>query len=232
MDNVFIPKIVHQIWWSFNNVSDDELPSIQKQWRQRCIDLNPDWVFKLWAEEDCRDLVESHYPNLTALYDNYDVKIKQIDMVRYLMLNLYGGLYLDMDMLCLRPFGKLLNNSTDFVVANQERPDAAYSLYPNAFMASPPQHKIFTEIFSSLPRSANASVVYATGPNFLTRILRETKFPWRALPLSVVFGHEWNDPHMCNSTTDCLARFPEAVTVSLWTHSWKSGTGRTLSNWV
>lgn len=96
-----------------------------------------------------------HYPHLLSVYNNYDRKIKKIDMVRYLMLDHYGGVYLDMDMTCLRPFRTLSDNSKDFTVATQ-----GIEEYANAFMASPPHHPLSSEVITALPEAARMPDVW------------------------------------------------------------------------
>jgi mannosyltransferase OCH1-like enzyme len=178
---VFIPKIVHQTY------KTRDLPSNYREWRQSCIDLNPDWEFKIWTDDDNQNLVQMHYPHLLSIYNNYDRKIKKIDMVRYLMLDHYGGVYLDMDMTCLRPFGTLFDNSKDSTVATQGMEE-----YANAFMASPPHHPLLSEVITALPEAARMpDVLDATDPGFLThRILRKTETSWRSLAQSTIYGNQ------------------------------------------
>jgi mannosyltransferase OCH1-like enzyme len=99
-----IPKIIHQTYKS------NDLPHHFKVWREECIRLNPEWEFKLWTDEDNLQLVEEHYPHMLELYNSYDWYIKRVDMARYLILHKFGGLYMDFDMTCLKPF----NNTFDF----------------------------------------------------------------------------------------------------------------------
>ena len=76
-----IPKIVHQEWKSTT------LPQTFKIWRDECIRINPDYEFKVWTDDDNLQLVTEHYPQLLDLYNGYDVKIKRIDMIRFLYLH-------------------------------------------------------------------------------------------------------------------------------------------------
>lgn len=132
-------------------------------------------------------------------------------------------------MVCLRPFDLgLLDNSTGkFVVANQYCKDGGRNpIYPNAFMASPRQHSLLDIILETLPVHKDKAVLFATGPNFLTSILTNTSNAgkWKALAFEEVFAQEWDSRRMCNSIGNCRAQFPQATTVSLWTHSWKKGS--------
>ena len=98
-----IPRIVHQTYKS------TDLPPNFKSWRDECITQNPGWEFKIWTDDDNLHLVEEHYPQLLDLYLGYDIKIKRIDMVRFLYLHKFGGVYMDMDMTCLKLFGSVLD---------------------------------------------------------------------------------------------------------------------------
>ena len=50
------PKIIHHTW------KTAKLPAKQQTWRDKCIDLNPDWEFKLWTDADNAALVQTLYP--------------------------------------------------------------------------------------------------------------------------------------------------------------------------
>ena len=76
------------------------------RWREECKMLNPCWEFRLWTDGDNLDLVKMSFPELLPTYEGYDVNIKRIDAARYMMLYKYGGVYMDMDLACLRGFNE------------------------------------------------------------------------------------------------------------------------------
>ena len=65
--------------------------------------LPRNWSMWLWTDEDNRELIARDFPSFLPLYDGYDVKIKRIDAVRYFYLYKYGGVYMDLDVMCLHP---------------------------------------------------------------------------------------------------------------------------------
>ena len=91
-----IPKIIHQTWKS------RDLPDNFKKWSKIIKDLHPDWEYKLWTDEDNRNFIKNHYSWFLKTYDNYDVHIKRVDAVRYFYLYHYGGVYIDLDFICLK----------------------------------------------------------------------------------------------------------------------------------
>ena len=51
--------------------------------------MHPSWEYKLWTDEDNRNLIKDHYPWFLKTYDEYDVNIKRVDAVRYFYLYHY-----------------------------------------------------------------------------------------------------------------------------------------------
>ena len=213
MSHIAIPKIIHQTYKSRT------LPTDYKLWREQCMTLNPTWTFKLWTDSDNREFVANVYPELLSLYDNYNANIKRIDMVRYLYLDTIGGMYMDLDFTCLKPFDESFDSIHEFTVAPQYK--ASYSEFANAWMASPPNSPVVKQIIQKLPDTKLLDVLSATGPVFLTTILKnENHDNWNELRFEEIYCQVWNDHNMCTSYENCRTKCPSAFTVSLWTHSW------------
>ncbi len=88
-----IPKKIHQIWLGNKKPPKNCLPWM-KSWQK----FNPDWEYILWDEESIKNLD----------IKDFNVYIKTInpgyrsDILRYIILNKYGGLYVDTDFECLK----------------------------------------------------------------------------------------------------------------------------------
>ena len=215
-----VPKIVHQTY------STTDLPPLFETWRQECMAMNPEWTFRLWTDADNDRFVQEYYPEQWELYNGYDVTIKRIDMVRYLYLHHYGGIYIDLDIACLRPWPSVMTDTTLFWVA-QNGPDADpyQGGWSNQFMMAPPNRTLLQTIIHTLPHHAHKNVLYATGPGFLSQFLRTAPTTeWNAFRQDQVYGHGYADRNMCTSAERCRQQFPNAMTVSLFTHSWKSAS--------
>lgn len=93
------------------------------------------------------------------------------------MLYQYGGLYVDLDMECLRPIDAALNQS-DCIISQEPLEHAEFlapvgtPLVSNALMACRPGHPFFAHVLASLPSYTGwmswNSVLWATGPYMLT----------------------------------------------------------------
>lgn len=101
-----IPRILHQTWKSRT------IGATKVKYVRSWIDLNPDWHYKLWTDKDNRLLVASRFPQYLDLYDSYPQDIMRADIIRYLILYEFGGVYADTDFEALRPLDDLLNETS------------------------------------------------------------------------------------------------------------------------
>ncbi|KAL0949438.1 hypothetical protein HGRIS_009496 [Hohenbuehelia grisea] len=97
-----IPRILHQTW------KTDTLPAKWKDISQACRDMMPDYEYKLWTDENSRRFIQEQYPWFLETFDGYPYNIQRADAIRYFVLHHYGGVYLDLDIGCLRPLDPLL----------------------------------------------------------------------------------------------------------------------------
>lgn len=80
-----MPKLLHQSW------STTILPSKFEQWSLSCRDMNPDFEWVLWTDEDNRRLVEKYAPEFLVKYDGLKSEIYRADAVRNLYMFVFGG---------------------------------------------------------------------------------------------------------------------------------------------
>jgi mannosyltransferase OCH1-like enzyme len=219
-----IPRIIHQTW------KTKTLPSNFERWSKSCQDLVPHFKYKLWTDEDNRNLIKDHYPWFLQTYDGYDMHIKRVDAARYFILHRYGGLYLDLDFMCLRKFEHLLKDG-HAVFGYQLRKTNNEGSIANAWMASPPNHPLFHVLIHSLRNHQKKHVLAATGPNYLTSVIREyiekKHNPCVIIhEMPLIYSHEWDEKspeiERCKeSVTYCRKFFPSSLFSTVWTHTWK-----------
>ncbi|MGA2028049.1 MAG: glycosyltransferase [Syntrophobacteraceae bacterium] len=91
-----IPRIIHQLW---------KTSKIPYRWRD-CTESwkahHPNWEHRLWTDEDAEHFVKVHYPGLRGVLDSFPYAIQRVDIMRYLILSVHGGVYVDLDMECLQ----------------------------------------------------------------------------------------------------------------------------------
>ena len=93
-----IPKNLHMVWLG------GDLPArynrLIESWKRH----HPDWNFKIWGDKDA----ESFGMINKVAYDTVPNKGVKSDIFRYEILYRHGGLYVDTDFECIKPFDDLL----------------------------------------------------------------------------------------------------------------------------
>jgi mannosyltransferase OCH1-like enzyme len=96
-----IPKIIHQTYKS------NELPPVYRQCQETVLKLHPDFEYRFYTDEDMDRIVREEAPEYYKAFVALPRMIMKIDMFRYFLMYLYGGLYVDMDYMMVRPFDLL-----------------------------------------------------------------------------------------------------------------------------
>jgi inositol phosphorylceramide mannosyltransferase catalytic subunit len=173
-----IPRVIHQTW------RGADLPApfarLAETWRRH----HPQWQWRLWTDTDNRAFVGAHFPAMLGLYDSYPHPIQRVDIVRYLILYVHGGLFIDLDFEALRPLDPHL--TSDCVFGAEPAENCAVhgmdEIISNAFMAVRPGHPLLQTVITTLPEAShtarargldrNRAILETTGPFHLTRCLR------------------------------------------------------------
>ena len=163
-----IPKKIHQIW--LGGVIPDRYSKLSESWKK----YHPTWEYKLWGDAD----VDSFGLKNKALFYKARNMGQRSDIFRYEILNRHGGIYVDTDFECLKPFDDLLY--LDFFTGISY--DTKMVLYIG-LIATIPGHPIMQSCIDSMGvydgHVANA-IMNITGPYYFTRcffnsVNKETK---------------------------------------------------------
>lgn len=94
-----VPRIIHQV-----RLGGLAMRPAWKEARSSCLALNPPeagWEFRLWEDAEGDAFVQTEYPHLFELYRGYDQEIMRSNVLRYLVLHKYGGVYSEPGLPCL-----------------------------------------------------------------------------------------------------------------------------------
>jgi len=192
---VYIPKIIHQTYKSVEQLPD-HWKNTPDSWREK----NKDWKYIFWSDTDCRKLVEKEFPSFLPIFDSYEYPIQRADAIRPILLYVYGGVYVDMDIMCKKAIDDLFYN--DFEVYLLESPN--FSTITNSFMASKKGARFWIHVLeqmiqniqepSSLWMSKHLFVMNTTGPSLLQNAYDtcQNKKDITFLPQSLLFPEECN----------------------------------------
>jgi len=138
-----------------------------------CHQLHPKWTHITWTDEAGAAFLRQYYPALWTHYTNYPRTVQKANILRYAVLEHYGGVYLDMDITCLRPLDSL-----------RRLPFLAPAAFPagvsNGFMVSRAQHPLLKQALDGVITShlrwglPYVEIMLTTGCMFLSN--QRTKF--------------------------------------------------------
>lgn len=187
-----VPYIIHQTAPSDKNKWHDQWFKCQDTWKTHWNNAE----YKMWSDDDLRNLVATHYSWFLPTYDSYDQTIKRVDMARYFILHKYGGIYADMDMECLRNFYTDLPHNNPSVVGS---PYTHNEQTQNSLMSSPPGNPFWMHVVKTAQsRTHLPNVLDATGP----RMLDEALTTWKLDSSIHILPHDKFNPRF-----DDLERF-------------------------
>ena len=153
-----IPKKIHQIWLG------GELPEEYKRLTDSWLKYNPDWEYKLWTDSDIDELELINKKTFNSI-KNLGMKS---DLLRFEILNKFGGMYADVDFECLKPLDDLHNLSFYSGIVYGENVEINVGL-----LGSIANHPILIDYLNSINYNGNESVYdifNTTGPYFFTKI--------------------------------------------------------------
>lgn len=100
-----IPKII----WQTHEWDYQDLPEVFKKTSYTWKNLNPEWEYRYFSGKDREDFISEHYPFLKETYLN-PIKTRQADIWRYCVIHKFGGVYADMDSVCIKSLDHMLEN--------------------------------------------------------------------------------------------------------------------------
>ena len=224
-----IPKMIFNVWHAPCRTCLKALPNKLRRMRQSCMDMYPDYEFRLLDFEKSREFIRTHFDKkYLTMFDSYkisrgtNINIKQIDAIRYFYLYYHGGIYMDLDMLCLRRYDldEWDKPTFGYLYRDYERHDGAIG---NDWMAAPARDPLLMRMIENLliKSTPKTNVMEATGPNFLTRTIREYGLQHvKVFEMPKIFTYEWDGNERCISVAECKEMFPTAYTSELYLQSW------------
>ncbi|MDD5469441.1 MAG: glycosyltransferase [Candidatus Peribacteraceae bacterium] len=152
-----IPRIFHFIW-----LGSDPMPPPAAGYIEGWRRLHPDWEVRMWTD-DTIPWMRSH-----PFFDAEKNVVVRADILRYEILARYGGVYLDVDMECVKNIDDLLCGRRCFLGYQDER------IVCNAVIGAVPMHQLLLKITQHLRTRKNTfrfTPDVFSGPILVTRML-------------------------------------------------------------
>jgi len=141
--------------------------------------MNEKFVYCHWNDSELEAFVADEYPWLLSTYVAYPYNIQRSDVARYLLLYHYGGIYVDLDVICLTSLSVILSAAPvdAGVIVTPTEPFGVTTEFIAVRRARDP---VIRGVISGLRRAAAshwypplpyAAVMFRTGPVYFTRRL-------------------------------------------------------------
>lgn len=168
-----IPRIFHRIWMQGPPPSkyDDMVTS----WKQ----FHPTWEVKTWTEDMMKPLVD---PDWQRVLEMCTLLIQRADVYRLILLEIYGGVYIDCDMYALKSLEPLMHDSRVQLGGCHGTLASAFITVNNGIIIAPPRLPVWKSCvipellraFSTqtvLDALVTVRVIRTTGPLVWARIV-------------------------------------------------------------
>ncbi len=195
---VCIPKIIMQTW---------KTKTVPEKWKHSPISIKkkmPDWEYVLMTDEDNENFVKKNFPWFWPTFRDFEYNIQRADAIRYMWLYVYGGVYMDLDMILQKPLDDLFYTDNEiFLVCSGN----IGGVITNSFMASKPKCKVWLHMLEHMTQKLpwwcvgkHLKVMYSTGPMGLNHIIKKkTITTYGALPNKLIMPCSVCDISYCKS---------------------------------
>ncbi len=149
-----IPKVIHQTWRA------NTLPPIFQLIYDYNKKVNPNFEYKLWTHEpakpDIELLIRVNFPELYEIYKKCKFQVQKADIGRIVILYTQGGVYFDLDILCLKSLDNLIDYNSDNVYFSLEPAEQTKKVFNNdnilcnAFIITPKEHPFFKRLIDNI----------------------------------------------------------------------------------
>ena len=178
-----IPKIIFQTWKTY------DVPDNWKFAQKTVKEKNKDWKYVLLSDDDNLAIVKKNFPDFLPYFINFKYNIQRADAIRYMVLYLYGGVYIDLDYQAIKPFDKIiLEKDKEVGLIKSSNIDCI----TNSFLCSHKGAKFWLECIEEMKKSykwwyftKHLKIMCSTGPLMINKIYKKNMDKSQLLEITV-----------------------------------------------
>jgi mannosyltransferase OCH1-like enzyme len=173
-----IPKKIFQTWE--NSDIEPEFQEIINKWK----DNNPDFEYIFYDSTQREAFIKEYFDeNVFIAYDKIGPGAFKCDLWRYCVLYIYGGFYVDIDVLCIGNLNDIIDTDIEFIVpidlnldGNRQR-EGQHNL-ACGFIGSVPNSPILIDAINRIVFNVESNIICASildfsGPGLLGRAVNK-----------------------------------------------------------
>ena len=164
-----IEKNIFQSWYT------RELHPVLQKKINTYIQLNPEYQYHLFLDEDMDNFVNTYFPgDIADCYNRLNIIVAKVDFWRYLVLYKYGGVYLDMDSSIDASLDSLINENDEAIITAEGNPN----LYVQWGLIFKKEHPILKKVIERIVENIKINrypnnIHKMTGPTVYTEGINE-----------------------------------------------------------
>ncbi len=172
-----IPKNIHLIFLRKN----EPFPELFEKCRLQIEANHLCWNILLYNEDDIQQILNQHLREYTRVYNSFVYNVQKADFLRLALVYIYGGFYMDLDMLSLKPLDELrscqlvLGEEKTVSIAEQQAMNLKYRIrIANYMFGGIPQHPFLYKMMDEMAKRASIKlnsqqdILDITGPGLMT----------------------------------------------------------------
>ncbi len=243
-DQPRIPHIIHMVWIG------GEFPEIYHDFRKSWFEHHPAWTHIFWTDNPANykfgnlvsnvntlkeDLLNGMYAGQAIVIDTHNLKLhnqtfydqvsnlgEKSDILKYELVYMFGGVYIDIDFECKKPLD-ILHQSFDFYVGIQPL-NESLALGAALFAGVPGNSILKTTIETIKNDRSKKGLIERTGPIHFTRSFwhaaQHIKEIVIAFPATYFYPVRLDQKNLSQEQKESLIK-PESFAVHHWAGSWQ-----------
>ena len=187
------------------------MPDIYLDYIKSWIKYHQSWTFCFWNDNNIPKLINQEY------FDSTNILAMKADILRYELLYIFGGVYVDCDFLCLQNIEKIIQPYSGFSGYESEEYIAI------GLMGFIPYDNILKNIIYNIKKNICIypfeNIPKLTGPIFFTEIWNKYKTDKHfAFPINYFYSYTFEDKINNKSWEIHEIKFA----IHMWGHSWSN----------
>lgn len=189
-----IEKIIHQIW--FQGYS--QIPTHLKEYSETWKELNKNYKYTFWDSDRIDELLKNiNVKWISDTYNELPLMIQKIDFAKYIILYYIGGIYIDIDVKCLKSLDTIIEKHHEATLIVSEIPKDNFQrfifyitgtryqkIYNNGIIMCEKENSVLFNTIQLVHKYKNNSfknyskflyIFYSTGPLVLTEAVYNQK---------------------------------------------------------
>jgi mannosyltransferase OCH1-like enzyme len=159
-----IPKIIWQTYEQEYTQLSQEIKDLTESWKNQ----NPDWEYRYMSSLDREKFVLENYgEEWFNIFVSLPFNVMRANIWRYMVLNTYGGVYVDIDTICKKPISYWIKNDYDMTVTTSE--DRFDKFFCQLIFSSKSNNLMLNNLLNSIKEKVIDKTYYKDNTDFVAK---------------------------------------------------------------